>query len=130
MLDSAKTKNVIEATNKPRLFEKLEDLQKRFVFISLHLIILYIVLCFVLSIRILCLSTDWHYVKKLLLSTWRQRDLPFRDSTLFHLQTCWTSFLKGVVPQRYIYTEFTSISVFSIYPVTLFHNVMCYNEMI
>ncbi|TMS10512.1 Dynein heavy chain 11, axonemal [Larimichthys crocea] len=29
MLDSAKTKNVIEATNKPRLFEKLEDLQKR-----------------------------------------------------------------------------------------------------
>lgn len=36
MLDSAKTKNVIEATNKPRLFEKLEDLQKRFVFISLH----------------------------------------------------------------------------------------------
>ncbi|KAI3360460.1 hypothetical protein L3Q82_002355 [Scortum barcoo] len=29
MLDSAKTKNVIEATNKPCLFEKLEDLQKR-----------------------------------------------------------------------------------------------------
>uniref|UniRef100_A0A671UN02 Dynein axonemal heavy chain 11 n=1 Tax=Sparus aurata TaxID=8175 RepID=A0A671UN02_SPAAU len=29
MLDSAKTKNVIEATNKPLLFEKLEDLQKR-----------------------------------------------------------------------------------------------------
>ncbi|XP_051263753.1 dynein axonemal heavy chain 11 isoform X2 [Dicentrarchus labrax] len=29
MLDSAKTKNVIEATNKPHLFEKLEDLQKR-----------------------------------------------------------------------------------------------------
>lgn len=32
MLDSAKTKNVIEATNKPHLFEKLEDLQKRFLF--------------------------------------------------------------------------------------------------
>lgn len=32
MLDSAKTKNVIEATNKPHLFEKLEDLQKRFFF--------------------------------------------------------------------------------------------------
>ncbi|XP_074510014.1 dynein axonemal heavy chain 11 [Sebastes fasciatus] len=29
MLDSAKTKNVIEATNKPHLFEKLEDLQRR-----------------------------------------------------------------------------------------------------
>ncbi|CAB1446422.1 unnamed protein product, partial [Pleuronectes platessa] len=29
MLDSAKTKNVIEATNKPHLYEKLEDLQKR-----------------------------------------------------------------------------------------------------
>ncbi|KAM3873375.1 dynein axonemal heavy chain 11 [Diretmus argenteus] len=29
MLDSAKTKNVIEATNKPLLYEKLEDLQKR-----------------------------------------------------------------------------------------------------
>ncbi|KAM4581026.1 dynein axonemal heavy chain 11 [Odontesthes bonariensis] len=29
MLDSAKTKNVIEATNKTHLFEKLEDLQKR-----------------------------------------------------------------------------------------------------
>ncbi|XP_054638441.1 dynein axonemal heavy chain 11 isoform X2 [Dunckerocampus dactyliophorus] len=29
MLDSAKTKNVIEATNKHKLFEKLEDLQKR-----------------------------------------------------------------------------------------------------
>ncbi|XP_019728452.1 dynein heavy chain 11, axonemal isoform X3 [Hippocampus comes] len=29
MLDSAKTKHVIEATNKPKLFEKLEDLQKR-----------------------------------------------------------------------------------------------------
>uniref|UniRef100_A0A665V5K8 Dynein, axonemal, heavy chain 11 n=1 Tax=Echeneis naucrates TaxID=173247 RepID=A0A665V5K8_ECHNA len=29
MLDSAKTKNVIKATNKPHLFEKLEDLQKR-----------------------------------------------------------------------------------------------------
>ncbi|XP_071325394.1 dynein axonemal heavy chain 11 isoform X2 [Trachinotus anak] len=29
MLASAKTKNVIEATNKPHLFEKLEDLQKR-----------------------------------------------------------------------------------------------------
>uniref|UniRef100_A0A3Q3AWS9 Dynein axonemal heavy chain 11 n=1 Tax=Kryptolebias marmoratus TaxID=37003 RepID=A0A3Q3AWS9_KRYMA len=28
MLKSAKTKNVIEATNKPQLFEKLEDLQK------------------------------------------------------------------------------------------------------
>lgn len=36
MLDSAKTKNVIEATNKPNLFEKLGDLQKRFMFISLH----------------------------------------------------------------------------------------------
>nr|XP_020468391.1 dynein heavy chain 11, axonemal-like isoform X3 [Monopterus albus] len=29
MLDSAKTKNVIETTNKPNLFEKLENLQKR-----------------------------------------------------------------------------------------------------
>ncbi|KAI9536522.1 hypothetical protein NQZ68_032317 [Dissostichus eleginoides] len=29
MLDSAKTKNVIEATNKSHLFEKLEDLQRR-----------------------------------------------------------------------------------------------------
>uniref|UniRef100_UPI0037E727D7 dynein axonemal heavy chain 11 n=1 Tax=Semicossyphus pulcher TaxID=241346 RepID=UPI0037E727D7 len=29
MLESAKTKNVIEATNKPDLFDKLEDLQKR-----------------------------------------------------------------------------------------------------
>ncbi|KAM9352911.1 dynein axonemal heavy chain 11 [Symphorus nematophorus] len=29
MLDSSKTKNVIEATNKPHLLEKLEDLQKR-----------------------------------------------------------------------------------------------------
>ncbi|XP_056142990.1 dynein axonemal heavy chain 11 [Lampris incognitus] len=29
MLDSAETKNVIEATNKPHLYEKLEDLQKR-----------------------------------------------------------------------------------------------------
>ncbi|XP_076016721.1 dynein axonemal heavy chain 11 [Genypterus blacodes] len=29
MLDSAKTKNVIEATNKPHLYGKLEDLQKR-----------------------------------------------------------------------------------------------------
>ncbi|KAF7658249.1 hypothetical protein LDENG_00015570 [Lucifuga dentata] len=28
MLDSAKTKNVIETTNKPQLYEKLEDLQK------------------------------------------------------------------------------------------------------
>lgn len=36
MLDSAKTENVIEATNKPHLFEKLEDLQKRFMFISLR----------------------------------------------------------------------------------------------
>lgn len=40
MLDSAKTKNVIEATNKPHLFEKLEDLQKRFmhsfVFLKCH----------------------------------------------------------------------------------------------
>lgn len=29
MLDSANTKNLIEATNKQHLFEKLEDLQKR-----------------------------------------------------------------------------------------------------
>lgn len=29
MLDSAKTINVIEATNTPHLFEKLEDLQTR-----------------------------------------------------------------------------------------------------
>ncbi|MGH0142545.1 UNVERIFIED_CONTAM: hypothetical protein FKN15_019724 [Acipenser sinensis] len=29
MFESAKTKNVIEATNKPNLFERLEDLQKR-----------------------------------------------------------------------------------------------------
>lgn len=29
MLDSAKTRNVIEATNKPGLLEKMEDLQKR-----------------------------------------------------------------------------------------------------
>ena len=38
MLDSAKTRNVIEATNKPHLFEKLEDLQKRLMirFLSLH----------------------------------------------------------------------------------------------
>lgn len=41
MLDSAKTKNVIEATNKPLLFEKLEDLQKRFIFILLNTISLY-----------------------------------------------------------------------------------------
>lgn len=33
MFDSAKTKNVFEATDKPHLFEKLEDLQRRFIFI-------------------------------------------------------------------------------------------------
>lgn len=33
MLDCAKTVNVIEATNKPHLFEKLEDLQTRLTFI-------------------------------------------------------------------------------------------------
>lgn len=32
MLKSTKTKNVIEATNKPQLLGKLEDLQKRFTF--------------------------------------------------------------------------------------------------
>lgn len=37
MLDSAKTKNVIEATNKAHLFEKLEDLQKRFFFLKLFI---------------------------------------------------------------------------------------------
>lgn len=36
MLDSAKTKNVIEATNKPCLFQKLEDLQRRYISIELH----------------------------------------------------------------------------------------------
>lgn len=36
MLDSAKTKNVIEATNKPHLYGKLEDLQKRFMFNLSH----------------------------------------------------------------------------------------------
>lgn len=36
MLDSAQTKNVIEATNKPHLFEKLEDLQKRFISCPFH----------------------------------------------------------------------------------------------
>lgn len=30
MFDSAKTKNVIQATNKPHLLRKLEDLQERF----------------------------------------------------------------------------------------------------
>lgn len=32
MFDSAKTKNVIQATNKPHLLTKLEDLQERFYF--------------------------------------------------------------------------------------------------
>lgn len=32
MFDSAKTKNVIQATNKPHLLKKLEDLHKRFFF--------------------------------------------------------------------------------------------------
>lgn len=34
MVNSARTKNVIEATNIPHLFEKLDNLQKRFLFIS------------------------------------------------------------------------------------------------
>lgn len=34
MFDSAKTKNVIQATNKPHLLTKLEDLQERFYFHS------------------------------------------------------------------------------------------------
>lgn len=103
MLDSAKTKNVIEATNKPLLFEKLEDLQKRFIVISLHTISLYSPqFDFLYSLFPYFLLTGWHCVKKLLLSTWRQRDLPFHDSTLFHLRTCWTFSLKGVVLERYI----------------------------
>lgn len=36
MLDSAKTKNVIKATNKPELLEKLEGLQKRYMFILIY----------------------------------------------------------------------------------------------
>lgn len=36
MLDSTQTRNVIEATNKPHLFEKLEDLQKRFISCPFH----------------------------------------------------------------------------------------------
>lgn len=50
-------------------------------------------------------------MKKLLLNIWRQRDLHFHDSTLFHLQTCWTSSLKGIVPERYIYVDFPFIVV-------------------
>lgn len=34
MLDNAKMRNVIEATSKPQLFEKLDSLQKRFLLIS------------------------------------------------------------------------------------------------
>lgn len=37
MLGSAIIKNVIEATNKPHLLEKLEDLQKRFMLFSSNL---------------------------------------------------------------------------------------------
>lgn len=55
MLDSANTKNVIEATNKLHLFEKLEDLQKRFMFIQYILNILITVCYFVDRIPILSL---------------------------------------------------------------------------
>lgn len=78
-----------------------------------------------LTIPILSPLTGWHCVKKLLLNTWRQRDLPFHVSTLFHLQTCWTSSPKGVAPERYIYVAFPFIFVFSICPVSSFHYCVC-----
>lgn len=124
MLDSAKTKNVIEATNKPHLFEKLEDLQKRFMFISLHCSQFDVLFSLVPH----SILTDWHCVKKLLPNTWRQRDLPFRVSTLFHLQTCWTSSPKEVVPERYIYVEIFTF-VFAIYPVPPLNDCICHKKL-
>lgn len=110
-MDSAQTKNVIEATNKPNLFEKLEDLQKRFVSCDFYSAVQSARLCVHCFEN--CLSTGWDCVKRLLLNIWRLRDLPFHDSTLFHLQTCWTSSPKGIVPERWILKHFFSLLFFS-----------------
>lgn len=99
MLGSSMTKNVIEATNRPGLFEKLEDLQKRLMFFSLSLTALNVVHVF-LSLLILSLITGLHCAKKLLPNTWRQKDLPSPDFTLYHLQTCWISWLKAIAQKK------------------------------
>lgn len=70
MLDSAKTKNVTEATNKPHLFEKLEDLQKRSM-LSLIFDFHYTVFSLKVCAHYACtlFAPGWECVKKLLLNT-------------------------------------------------------------
>ena len=53
MLDSAKTKNVIEATNKRHLFEKLEDLQKRLMMVNGRLMVYKLFLTALMSLFLL-----------------------------------------------------------------------------
>ena len=35
--DAKTTPNVVEATNKPRLYDRLEDIQKRYIYVYLHI---------------------------------------------------------------------------------------------
>ena len=86
----AQTPNVVKATNRPGLYDELEDIQKRSVLITCTCTLYY---CndIIMHVHVDCL-----FVRKLLLSILRQNVLLSLDSILFHLLIFLIFYLKEI----------------------------------
>lgn len=108
------TPNVVEATNKPGLFGKLEDIQCRWD-ISLFLLLMSVIrgtlmqgLCFLhmdahTHTGFVYFSTGCLYVKKLWQNTWTPSVWPSPDFTSSPQLIYWTSCLMGPTHTRWIH---------------------------
>ena len=60
MLDAEKTPNVVEACNKPRLYDNLDDTQKRYIYESLPTVVLCMCVHIVYTVVMLYRCALWH----------------------------------------------------------------------
>ena len=62
MLDAEKTPNVVEACNKPRLYDNLEDIQKRYMYMRLYIPTVVLCMCvhIVYTVVMLYHCALWH----------------------------------------------------------------------
>ena len=87
----AQTPNVVKATNRPGLYDELEDIQKRSVLTTCTCTLYYCNNIIMHHVHVDCL-----FVRKLLLSILRQNVLLSLDSILFHLLIFLIFYLKEI----------------------------------
>lgn len=103
------TPNVVEATNKPGLFRKLEDIQSRWKFSQdqrfsvsspyvshKHTHTYWLCMCCAISTGFLCVKRLWQ-------NTWTPSVWPFPDFTSSLQLICWTSCLMGPTHTRWFH---------------------------